>query len=110
MLPSGHIQWKEPGVLVQLLQIPVSHSSTSAHVPYRELYHNHTIYNCIPHFRFMHNYDSIGSAARVVKGYISTYTGSYLIDDIRTLPSKHWLPVHPTGHSQVLGATHTPGS
>lgn len=93
-------------MLVQLLQIPVAHSSISAHVPHRELYHNHTIYNCNPHFRFLHNYDSIGSAARVV----STYTGSHFIDDIRTLPSKHWLPVHPTGHSQVLGATHTPGS
>ena len=30
-----------------------------------------------------------------------------IIDD---LPSKHWLPVHPTGHSHVSGATHTPGS
>ena len=30
-----------------------------------------------------------------------------IIDD---LPSKHWLPVHPTGHSHVSGAAHTPGS
>ena len=29
---------------------------------------------------------------------------------IDNLPSKHWLPVHPTGHSHVSGATHTPGS
>ena len=29
---------------------------------------------------------------------------------IADLPSKHWLPVHPTGHSHVSGATHTPGS